>query len=66
MAVKDKKLINNTNAHMAIDDLLNSEIISDETRQKLKRMKRTLDAESQELIDEHSAEDSDSNSHAAD
>jgi len=63
VAVKDKKLINNTNAHMAIDDLLNCEIISDETRQKLKQMKRTLDAESQELIDEHS---SDSNSHAAD
>ena len=65
MAVRDKKLINNTNAHMAVDDLLNSEIISEETRQTLKKMKATLETESQELMDDFN-DDTGSNSQAAD
>ncbi len=64
--MKEKDLINNTNAHMAVDDLLESEIISLETRQRLLKIKETLEAESRELLQKHQADDSDDSSHAAD
>ena len=48
--MKEKQLINNTNAHMAIDDLLDCEIISPKTRQTLLKAKSTLEEESRELL----------------
>lgn len=68
MASKGKDLLNNTNAHLALDDLLNSEILSPETREKIKKAKARVEAESKELVKRHrkNAEPSDPGSQAAD
>ncbi len=66
MAVKHKILINNTNAHMAIEDLLNSDIISPETRRIAEKMRRTLNHESQQLVDDQARDTAEPNSQAAD
>jgi hypothetical protein len=46
-------LLDLTNAYLAVDALLKSELLSQETRRKLEKTKRLLDRESAKLIREY-------------
>ena len=53
MSTSSKKLVNLTNAYLAIEDLLKSRFVSDDTRRKLEESMRLLDEEASRLMKEH-------------
>jgi len=61
----NKKLIDLTNAYLAIEDLLKSRFVSDETRHKLEESMRQLDLEAKRLMQEHYKSEPDSKSQVA-
>ena len=54
MSTTSKRLVNLTNAYLAIEDLLKSRFVSDETRRRLEESMRMLDEEASRLMKEHS------------
>ncbi len=54
MSTTSKRLVNLTNAYLAIEDLLKSRVVSDETRRRLEESMRMLDEEASRLMKEHS------------
>ena len=55
--MKNKALLDLTNAYVAIEGLLQSRVLSDETKAKLQEALNMLDRESAELLNEHAKED---------
>ena len=53
MSSTSKRLVNLTNAYLAIEDLLKSRFVSDDTRRKLEESMRLLDLEATRLMQEH-------------
>jgi hypothetical protein len=53
----DRSLLDLTNAYLAVDALLKSELLSPETRRKLEKTKKLLDRESAKLIREYAEEE---------
>ncbi len=53
MSTTSKKLVNLTNAYLAIEDLVKSRYVSDDTRRKLEESMRLLDEEATRLMKEH-------------
>lgn len=54
VSTTSKRLVNLTNAYLAIEDLLKSRFVSDETRRRLEESMRMLDEEASRLMKEHS------------
>ena len=50
-------LLNLTNAYLAVEDLLNCEVISPDTRQRLQTTLKMLDKEAGKLMREHAEKD---------
>ncbi len=55
-AVDKKSLLDLTNAYLAIEGLLQSRLLSEETRQSLAEILEQLNRESEKLLSEHAAE----------
>lgn len=53
----NRSLLDLTNAYLAVDALLKSELLSMETRRKLEKTKRLLDRESAKLIREYAEQE---------
>jgi hypothetical protein len=53
----EKSLIDITNAYLAVEDLLKSDVLTPQTREKLGKMLELLDSESARLMREHADND---------
>ena len=64
-AMDPKLLLNLTNAYLAVEDMLKSDVISPETRRRLERILDLLDSESRDVMREYE-QDPGNSSRAAD
>ena len=53
----NKSLLDLTNAYLAVEGLLKSDLLSDETRSRLRKVLKLLDKESAKLLREHAEHD---------
>lgn len=53
----EQSLLDLTNAYLAVEDLLKSDLLTPQTRDKLETTLKVLDAESAKLMHEHSIRD---------